>query len=140
MKWDEAQPHPSDGQVQGVIERDALYAWAHWYLCAAENQLNQPERFARLAIAAVSLPDFPPIWQEFACCALSSEDTAPWVLDIMLCIKRFCGPEFVKLLHVDSFIDLDTRKKLLFIYEHIDEYTQPMPAEGLDDEDRDASR
>ncbi|MFJ3474326.1 DUF4365 domain-containing protein [Microbacterium maritypicum] len=140
MKWNEAQPNPSDGQVQEVIESDALYAWAHWRLCAAEQQLNQAERFARLAIAAVSLPNFPPIWQEFACCALSSEDTAPWVLDIMLCIRRFCGPEFVKLLHLDSFVDLDTRKKLLFIYEHIDEYTQPMPEGSPDGETEDASR
>ncbi|OZD56752.1 hypothetical protein CH252_04580 [Rhodococcus sp. 06-1477-1B] len=132
MKWKEAQPNPSNDQIQEVIASDALYAWAHWSLCSAEKQLSQSERFARLAVAAVSLPSFPPIWQEFACCALSSKDTAPWVLDIMLCIKRFCGPEFVKLLHIDSHVDLDTRKRLLLIFEHIDEYTQPMLEESPD--------
>lgn len=121
-KWEDAQPNPTDRQIQEVIESDALYAWSHWRLCAAENTLDKPERFARLAVAAVSLPEFPPIWQELATCALSSEETAPWVLDIMLCVRRFCGPDFVKLLHTDDFVDLDTRQKLLFIYEHVEEY------------------
>ncbi|MFJ4166115.1 DUF4365 domain-containing protein [Microbacterium sp. NPDC089698] len=125
MRWRETQPNPSDEQIHEIIQIDALYGWAHWRLCAADKNPDHLDRFGHLAVATISLPGMAAIWQELACCALSDESTAPWVLDIMLCVKRYCGAEFVKLLHTDTHVDLDTRRSLLFIYEHAEEYSNP---------------
>lgn len=119
--WEANQPQvPTLEFIEQVLEVDALYGWAWWAACPTLRETEEDDPVGVLLLAAVCMQSFPPIWQELTTAALR---TGNWetARDALLEARRFCGPEFLRMVHTEKIIDKKLRVLLLDLWGHLDD-------------------
>ncbi|WP_417564087.1 DUF4365 domain-containing protein [Microbacterium sp.] len=118
--WQDNQPSkPSLEFIEEVLAVDALYGWASWAACPLAKEEGELSVGAHI-LAAVSLPGFAPTWQELAVVGLESGN---WDIarDALLLARRFCGQEFIRMIHTDSFVTKELKGILLGLWAVLDD-------------------
>lgn len=123
--WEGRQPEkPSHEFIEEVLAVDALYGWAWWAACALVKEEGGLSVGGHV-LAAVSLPGFAPTWQELATVGVESGN---WDIarDALLLARQFCGQDFIRMVHTDSFITRELKSVLLSLWAALDDESEFM--------------